>query len=143
MKLHVSKQVPLFISALTEPHTQIESTVTAFPHLLFLFFFFFWKTDKKKNQINSSANRQLSAAASRSHGLKELNIFFLLLHNDFVLIFFFFLHHTKCFVLKPPASIKNISIGCIYFHGTCSQRTCLVRGGGGEVHEGNSHGYRW
>lgn len=131
MKLHVSKQVPLFISALTEPHTQIESTVTAFPHLLFLFFFFFWKTDKKKNQINSSANRQLSAAASRSHGLKELNIFFLLLHNDFVLIFFFFLHHTKCFVLKPPASIKNISIGCIYFHGTCSQRTCLVRGGGG------------
>lgn len=132
MKLHVSKQVPLFISALTEPHTQIESTVTAFPHLLFLFFFFFWKTDKKKNQINSSANRQLSAAASRSHGLKELNIFFLLLHNDFVLIFFFFLHHTKCFVLKPPASIKKIyPLGAYIFMEPAASGPASYEGGGG------------
>lgn len=41
VKLHISKQVPLFISALTEPHTQIESTVTAYPYLLFHFFLSF------------------------------------------------------------------------------------------------------
>lgn len=49
VKLHISKQVPLFISALTEPHTQIESTVTAYPYLLFLFFFLL--ENRQKNQI--------------------------------------------------------------------------------------------
>lgn len=54
MKLHISKQVPLFISALTEPHTQIESTVTAYPYLLFLFFLL----ENRQKKPNYSANRQ-------------------------------------------------------------------------------------
>lgn len=49
VKLHISKQVPLFLSALTEPHTQIESTVTAYPY--HSFFFFFGKQTQKKPKL--------------------------------------------------------------------------------------------
>lgn len=104
VKLHISKQVPLFISALTEPHTQIESTVTAYPYLLFVPF---------QIKPNYSANFQFHSGIML-HSLKlicfqPMCLIHFFLHNDFAII----LHHTS---IETPSFHKNISVMCIYFH---------------------------
>lgn len=124
MKLHISEQVPLFISALTEPHIQIESTVTAYPYLLFLFFSF-GKQTKKKILCQSSVP-QWHHVPQPTTDLFSINVpdtFSFFSHNDSVLI----LHHTKC-CIETPSFYKNISIGCIYFHGSAARGPASYEG---------------